>query len=84
MPNKRKKQSRVKVDRLEEPSKKLTTKEQKKVKGGLIIPGPHIIGTTIGGALSNTIGGTLSNTVGGAISNTIGGALGNTVGGSLR
>jgi len=77
MPNKRKTQSRVKVNELDKPNKKLTKKEQKNVKGGLI-------STTVGGTLSNTIGGTLSNTVGGTLSNTIGGALGNTVGGGLR
>ena len=75
MPNKRKKQSRVKVDKLEEPSKKLTSKEQKNVKGGLIVPGPYLISNTIGGTLSNTIGGTLSNTIGGTLSNTVGGSL---------
>ncbi len=75
MPNQRKKQSRVKVDKLDKPKKKLTSREQKNVKGGLIIPGPHLIGITIGGALSNTIGGALSNTIGGALGNTVGGGL---------
>ena len=67
MPNKQKKQSRFKVDKLEKRNKKLTSKEQKDVKGGLIIPGPHLIGNTFGGALSNTVGGALSNTVGGSL-----------------
>ena len=83
MPNKRKKQNRVDVNDLDKPTKKLTRSEQQNVKGGLIIPGPHVRATTIGGALSNTIGGTLGNTVGAALGNTVGGTLGNTVGGSF-
>jgi hypothetical protein len=80
MPKKSKKQSRVDVSDLEKKTKKLSKREQKNVKGGLL--GTQLVSTTIGGALAgNTIGGAL-NTVGGAL-NTVGGALGNTVGGSF-
>ena len=77
MPKKSKKQSRVDVSDLEKKTKKLSKREQKNVKGGLL-------STTVGGALvGNTIGGALAgNTIGGAL-NTVGGALGNTVGGSF-
>ena len=80
MPKKTKKNPRVDVNNLDKPTKKLSKREQKNVKGGLL--GTQIVSTTIGGALAgNTIGGAL-NTVGGAL-NTVGGALGNTVGGGF-
>ena len=78
MPKKTKKKSRVDVNDLEKPTKKLSKREQKNVKGGLL--GAQLVSATIGGAL-NTVGGAL-NTVGGAL-NTVGGALGNTVGGGF-
>jgi len=86
MPKKTKKNTRVDVNDLDKPTKKLSKREQKNVKGGLIgvqavTIGGALGGNTIGGWSSNSVGGAL-NTVGGAL-NTVGGALGNTVGGGF-
>ena len=60
---KQKKRTRVKVDNLDKPAKKLTSKEQKRVKGGTapVVPTGSVT-FTIDGVRQTTIGGGLRGT----------------------
>ena len=60
---KQKKRTRVKVDNLDKPARKLTSKEQKKVKGGTatVVPTGSVT-FTVDGVNRTTIGGALRGT----------------------
>ena len=62
---KQKKRTRVSVDNLDKPARKLTSKEQKKVKGGTgtVVPTGSVT-FTVDGVARTTIGGALNNTIG--------------------
>ena len=60
---KQKKRTRVKVDNLDKPARKLTTKERKRVKGGAGTPVPTgSVTFTVDGVRQTTIGGALRGT----------------------